>query len=179
MPEWDESLFAVFDDLEQQADALFDAEREGELADLARAEYAEVTLASRLMAAVDEHVCLEVRAVGRLDGRLTRVASEWVVLLVGSASWVVPLDAVAAVRLPTDRAVPEVAWSAVARRLGLRSALRRLADAAEPCVVHTREGTQPRGRIFRVGQDFFELRVSESSTQLVPLSAIAALQSWD
>jgi hypothetical protein len=179
VPEWDEKLFAVFDDLEQQADALFDAERDLELADLARAEYAEVTLAGRLMAAVGRDVALDVVAVGRLEGRLTRVAAEWMMLTVGTAEWVVPLAAVTAAQVPTDRSVPEVAWSAVARRLGLRSALRRLADSGESCVVHTRAGAQAQGRVERVGQDFFELRVAATATQLVPLATVAGLQSWE
>ena len=179
MPEWDEKLFAVFDDLEQQADALFGAERDLELADLARAEYAEVTLAGRLMAAVDLEVAVEVVGVGRLEGRLTRVAAEWLMLTAGTAEWVVPLAAVTVAQLPSDRSVPEVAWSAVARRLGLRSALRRLADTGESCVVHTREGAQHRGRMQRVGQDFFELQVSATATQLVALTTVAGLQSWE
>jgi len=179
VPEWDEKLFAVFDDLEQQADALFDAERDLELADLARAEYAEVTLASRLMAAVDRDLTLDVVGVGRLEGRLTRVAAEWLMLTVGTAEWVVPLAAVSAAQVPTDRSVPEVAWPAVARRLGLRSALRRLADTGEACVVHTREGAHHRGRIDRVGQDFFELCTSATAAQLVPLSTVAGVQSWE
>ena len=49
---WEEELFAVLDDLEQQAEALYDAEREVDLADRSRAEYQQVTLASRLMATV-------------------------------------------------------------------------------------------------------------------------------
>jgi hypothetical protein len=179
VPEWEEKLFAVFDDLEQQADALFDAERELELEDLARAEYAEVTLASRLMAALDRDVTVDVLGVGRLEGRLTRVAGEWFMLGVGAAEWVVPLAAVTAAQVPSARSVPEVAWSAVARRLGLRSALRRLAEVGEACVVHTREGTRHRARIERVGQDFFEIRTSTTSTQLIPIAAVAGLQSWD
>ena len=179
MPEWDEKLFAVFDDLEQQADALFDAERDLELADRARAEYAEVLLAGRRMAAVGRDVAIDVVAGGRVEGRLTRVAAEWLMLTVGTAEWVVPLTAVTAAQVPTDRSVPEVAWSAVARRLGLRSALRRLADSGESCVVHTREGAQVQGRIDRVGQDFFELRTSAATTQLVPLATVAGVQSWE
>jgi len=179
VPEWDDKLFAVFDDLEQQADALFDAEREVELADLARAEYTEVTLASRLMAALDREVALEVRAVGRLEGRLTRVAAEWVMLTVSTAEWVVPLAAVVAAQVDTDRSVPEVAWSAVALRLSLRSALRRLAESGERCVAHTREGARHQGSIERVGKDFFELRTPPSSAILVPLATVAAVQSWD
>jgi hypothetical protein len=179
VPEWDDKLFTVFDDLEQQADALFDAERDLQLADLARAEYAEVTLASRLMAAVDHEVALDVEGVGRLEGRLTRVAAEWVMLTVGTAEWVVPLVAVTAAALDTDRSVPEVAWSAVARRLGLRSALRRLAESAEECVVHSREGVRYQGRIERVGQDFVELRTAPTKVQLIPVATVAGVQSWE
>jgi hypothetical protein len=179
VPEWDEKLFAVFDDLEQQADALYDAERALELEDLARAEYAEVTLASRLMAALDREVALEVAAVGRLEGRLTRVAAEWAMIAVGTAEWVVPLTAVIAAQVDTDRSLPEVAWSAVARRLGLRSALRRLAESGERCVAHTRDGARYQGRIGRVGKDFFEIRGSESTTQLIAVTRVAAVQSWD
>ena len=47
---WEEELFGYLDDLEGQAAALYDAERAPELADRSRAEYQQVTLASRLMA---------------------------------------------------------------------------------------------------------------------------------
>ena len=47
---WDERLFDLLDDLEGQAEALYAAERDAELADRSRAEYASVTLESRLMA---------------------------------------------------------------------------------------------------------------------------------
>ena len=40
---WEEELFALLDDLEQQAEALYDAERDAELADRSRAEYQQVT----------------------------------------------------------------------------------------------------------------------------------------
>ena len=49
---WDEQLFAILDDLEQQAQALYDADRASELVDRSRSEYAAVTLVSRLMASV-------------------------------------------------------------------------------------------------------------------------------
>ena len=53
---WEDELFALLDDLEPQAEAAYDAEREAELADRSRAEYAAVTLASRLMASVGRPV---------------------------------------------------------------------------------------------------------------------------
>ena len=57
---WEEQLFSLLDDLEQQAEALYDSERDVELADRSRAEYAHVSLASRLMASLDDEVGLEV-----------------------------------------------------------------------------------------------------------------------
>ena len=44
---WEHELFALFDDLEGQASALWEVDRDAELADRARAEYATVTLASQ------------------------------------------------------------------------------------------------------------------------------------
>ena len=67
---WEEELFAVLDDLEQQAEALYDAERGLELADRSRSEYQQVTLASRLMASVGSEVVLDVRGVGAVGGVL-------------------------------------------------------------------------------------------------------------
>lgn len=178
---WEEQLFAVLDDLEQQAAALYGAERDAELADRSRAAYAEVTLEARLMASVGAGLAVEVGGVGVLSGRLERVATGWFVLAgsgVAEPDWVVRTAAVLAVRGASARAVPEVAWPAVSR-LGLGSALRRLADAAEPCVVHRLDGAQQRGVVRRVGQDFVELATEEPGAPvvLVALTAMAAVQS--
>ena len=62
--DWDEQLFAILDDLEQQAQALYDADRASELTDRSRSEYAAVTLVSRLMASVDEDLTLDLLGVG-------------------------------------------------------------------------------------------------------------------
>ena len=53
---WEEQLFALFDDLESQAEGLFHAERELEIEDCGQTEYQQVTLASRLMASLDEDI---------------------------------------------------------------------------------------------------------------------------
>ena len=143
---WEEDLFALFDDLEQQAEALFDGERAPELADRSRAEYQQVTLASRLMASVADDVTLDVRGVGPVAGRLDRVATGW--CLVGTVpgqDWVVALARSPRVRGASERSVPEVAWSPLTR-LALGSALRRLADSGERCVLHLRRRQPPRRR---------------------------------
>jgi hypothetical protein len=174
---WEEELFGYLDDLEGQAAALYDAERAPELADRSRAEYQQVTLASRLMASVDREVTLEVLGLGAVTGRLTRVATGWCLLAGPGQDWVVRLDAVGAVHGGSDRAVPELAWPPVAR-LGLGAALRRLADTAEPCSLHLVDGRRHDGVLLRVGADFVEVATGETGrVLLVAFSVLAAVQS--
>lgn len=174
---WEEELFALFDDLEGQATALYDAERAPEIADRSRAEYQEVTLAGRLMASLDLEVTLELVGVGAVTGRLERVATGWCLLRGHGQDWVIPLDAVAAVHGASDRSVPEVAWTPVAA-LGLGSALRRLADRGERCTLHLTDARRHDGVLLRVGQDFVEVVTGEAGrVVLVAFRLLAAVQS--
>ena len=74
--------------------------------------------------------------------------------------------------------MPEVAWSAVSR-LGLGSALRRLADEGAACVVATRGGARYEVVLTRVGKDFVEAETVADPGQrlLVALASIGAVQS--
>ncbi|MCW2774683.1 MAG: hypothetical protein JWN91_3009 [Nocardioides sp.] len=173
---WEEELFAVLDDLEQQAEALYDAERDADLADRSRSEYQQVSLASRLMATVGGPVRLEVLGVGAVSGELDRVASGWCLVSAGDQDWVVRLDAVTVVRGASARSLPEVAWSPVSR-LGLGSALRRIADTGERCVLRLVDGTAHDAVLRRVGADFVEATVGEGHAVLVPFGTLAAVQS--
>jgi hypothetical protein len=175
---WEDELFTLFDDLEQQAQAAYDAERDVDLADRSRTEYATVTLAGRLMASLDREVTLDVLGVGPLTGALTRVADGWCLLEAHGRDWIVRLAAVASVSGASERAVPDAAWSPVTR-LGLGSALRRVADAGERCVVHRTDGERYDGVMLRVGQDFAELEdpVRRGATMLVGFGTIAVVQS--
>lgn len=176
---WEADIFGVLDDLEQQAEGLYDAERAMELDDRSRAEYQQVTLAARLMASLDHDVAVEVTGVGTVAGVLTRAANGWVLLTGSGQDWVIPSPAIAALVGASERAVPEVAWSPVAR-LGLGSALRRLAAAEERCVVHRRDGGRHDGMVRRVGADFVEVAEGAGGTgriSLVSFAAIAAVQS--
>jgi len=172
----DERLFAFLDDLEQQAEALYDDERAGELADRSRSEYAAVTLASRLMASVDTEVTLDLLGPGAVSGLLQRVGPDWCLLHGAAQDWVVRLAAVLAVDSASPRSVPEVAWSPVSR-LGLGSALRRVADSGQSCRLHGTDGTVRDGVLTRVGADFVEVATGEGRTVLVALASVAAVQS--
>lgn len=174
--DWDERLFAFLDDLEQQAQALYDADRESELADRARSEYAAVTLVSRLMASLGREVTVDVRGVGPVAGRLQRVGPDWCLVHGAAQDWVVRLAAVRSVEGASERSVPEVAWSPVSR-LGIASALRRLADTGSDCRLHAVDGTVCDARLTRVGSDFVEARVGEDRLVLLARDALAAIQS--
>jgi len=175
---WEHDLFALFDDLEGQAAAAWEADREAELADRARTEYGTVTLASRLMASRGLDVSFDLAHLGRIEGRLARVGEEWCLLSGTGQDWVVPLRAVAGVRGASERSIPEVAWSPI-DRLGLRAALRRLADAEARCLLHVADGTRHEAYVLRVGADFLECRDTAGGTLLVPYAGLVAVQSRD
>ncbi len=175
---WEDQLFAVLDDLEQQAQGMFAAERDLEILDLGRAEYNQVTLASRLMASVDRQIGMEVLGIGTLQGVLRRVGTRWCLVQGPAGDWVIRLEAIAAIQHASLRSVPEIAWSPVTR-LGFGSALRRLAEAGEHCLVHQLDGVQHDVRLRRVGADFVEAVAGEGKTLLLNFAAIAAVQSRD
>lgn len=175
---WEHELFALFDDLEGQAAAAWEADREAELADRARSEYGAVTLASRLMASRGEEVAVDLPHVGRVHGRLDRVGEGWFLLSGQGQDWIVASRWVVAVRGASPRSVPEVAWSPV-DRLGLRAALRRLADAAACCVVHLADGSRHEAYVARVGADFVEVSDVSGALLLMAYDALVAVQSRD
>lgn len=173
---WDDELFALLDDLEQQAEALYDAERDADLADRSRAEYAQVTLAGRLMASVGRELGLSLVGVGAVTGTLQRVGPDWCLLHGSGQDWVVRTAVVLRVRGASERAVPELAWSPVAS-LGLGSALRRVADSRSPCRVHLVDGAQHEVLLTRVGRDFVEAAGPDGQALLFPFGQLAAVQS--
>ncbi|WP_232679454.1 hypothetical protein [Nocardioides sp. R-C-SC26] len=174
---WEEELFAFLDDLEQQAVAAFDTERSAEMADRARAEYAQVALAGRLMASLDRELLVHLRGTDPVRGVLRRACASWILLRGSGHDWVVPIAAIGSLEGCSERAVPDVAWPATAR-LGLGSPLRGLADAGARCVVRLLDSTSVDGVPVRIGSDFLELAVEARERRvLVPFAAIAAVQS--
>lgn len=174
---WEDDLFALFDDLEGQSGALAAPERGAEHADRGRGEYQTVTLAGRLMASVGAELTLGVAGVGPVTGTVDRVAAEWLLLSSGQHDWVVSADAVMTVERASVRSIPEDAWSPLTR-WGLGSALRRIAEAGERCLLHLRDGSRHEGNLRRVGVDFCELVEGEDRRMiLVPFTALAAARS--
>lgn len=173
---WDVRLQALFDDLEQQATGLSLAERDAEVAELRRAEYAGIGLTSRLRASVGARLLVDVLGVGPVEGELHRVGDGW--LLIGAVQdWVVAAAALGSVRGLPDRVAP-AGPSPVQARLGIGSVLRGLAATRSEVVVHRRDGRSTRGTLGRVGADFVELRAAEGGhVEVVPFTAVAAVRS--
>jgi hypothetical protein len=174
---WERALLELFDDLEQQAEGLALAHRDADVAELARAEYAEVDLASRLHASVDHAVELQVRGAGPVRGRLERVGSGWCLLSAteaGGADTVVALPALLGARGLAAGARPEP-LRGVAARLGIGSVVRRLAEEGGRVTVVRTDGERRGGVLARVGADFLEL-AEEGRLELVPFPAVALLR---
>ena len=177
---WDERLFDLLDDLEGQAEALYAAERDAELVDRSRAEYASVSLASRLMASVGRQVVLEVTGSGGVRGELRRVGSGWCLVSGTTGDWLVCVDAVTSVRgrLGSGGARGGLVGG-VASRTGLSPAPARGRRHALP------RRHPGRGRheveLVRVGNDFVEAETFGEPPRrlLLALSAVGAVQSRD
>lgn len=179
---WEDALFKLFEDLEQQAAGLHLAERDAEVAELSVAEYAQVTLASRVHASVGQQVRVQLLGGRRATGRLARAGQDWMLLVGGQHEAVVRTAAVRTLNGLSPRADPEQAWSVV-DRLSLRALLRRLADQGGLLRIDLVDGGHLEGRLGRVGHDFLELRMGEPGSGatarevgVLPFEAVAVLQ---
>jgi len=174
-----ERLGGLFEDLEQQAAGMHLAERDAELADRARGEYAAVTFASRIHASLAHEVALALVDGHVVEGTLTQAGTDWcrVVKPDGQAVWLVRLEAVAAAYGLSSRAVPEAARPAVAR-LSFGSAVHRLAEDHDEVLVQIASGTRLRVKVLRIGADFLEVESAgpaESQT-VVPFGAVLVVR---
>lgn len=177
----DERLGSLFEDLEQQAAALELEERDAELVDRVRGEYAAVTLADRVHASVGRAVRLTLTGSGVLEGTLSRAGAGWAEGTsespAGPVGWLVRLDAVCVAEGLSPRALPEAARPAVAR-LGFSSALRRFAEAVGEVRLLPVHGPELAVRVVRVGADFAEVaQRSTGGSVLVPFTGLQAVRS--
>ncbi len=170
----EDPMDALLSDLERQAEGLHLADREIEVAELATAQYAEVTLAARLHAAVGAP--LRVRLAGDesvLEGTVEDAGLGWFALARAATTWIVATGGVVELIGLVDAAVPDTARPAVSR-LSIRAALRAHAGES-PVVLRLTTGAVREGRLVRVGADFVELRPEASPVVVLPLAAIAAV----
>lgn len=175
-------LGGLFEDLEQQAAGMHLAERDAELADRARGEYAAVSFASRVHASLGRTVQLTLTSGEVVEGALVRAGADWceVVPVAARGAWLVPLGAVAGAYGMSARAVPEAARPLPAR-LSFGSALHRLTEESPDILLHHAPAGWVRVRVARIGADFVEVvPVAEGTpteAMLVPFSAVFAARS--
>jgi hypothetical protein len=119
---------------------------------------ARLRLVDRLRPAVGSRIEVSVTGAGTLIGLLERVGPDWVLLdLDGQREAVVVSAALRWVRNLPVGAVEPGSEGAVASRLGLAHALRRVARDRSPVVLVLRDGATLTGTLDRVGADFVDL----------------------
>ena len=165
----------LFADLEAQLAAHQEAARDGEVAELTRAEHASITLADRLRAVMGGSVTLELHDGETIQGTLRRVAASWLLLegrgASGRTEHLVPLASICAVTGLSRHAVPSVTRT---DGLGLGTVLRELQRDRARVVVRT-SGGHAAGRLARVGQDHLDLEETDRApvrTRTVPFAAL-------
>jgi len=171
----------LFDDLEQQAEGLALVERDAEVAEQVRVEYAGVDLESRVHGSVGRVVTLSLDGGLTVRGEIARAGRGWCLVCAepreqaGQGEWVVNLALLTGSTGLGPRAVAAEARG-VAARLGLGSVLRRLMESREPVVLVRSDGVRVRGRVARAGADFVEIVSEADGLEVVALRALAALR---
>jgi len=174
-------LGGLFEDLEQQAAGFHLAERDAELADRARGEYAAVSFASRVHASLGREVTLTTGGGEVVEGTLMQAGVDWCRVSGAGRTWLVRLAGVVTASGMSVRALPEAARPAVAR-LTFGSALHRLAEESAEVLLHVEAVGGLRVRVLRIGADFVEVEPASAvtpagdgtSTMLVPFAAVLA-----
>ncbi|HVH94435.1 MAG TPA: hypothetical protein VM688_05925 [Nocardioidaceae bacterium] len=174
---WEERLLDLFDDLEQQAEGLALIGRDAEVAELSRAEYAQVDLADRLHASEGRSVRFGVNGFGLIEARLARVGEGWCLLADGPTEWLVRTPAIRSARGLSQHGRTAMARPLTAR-LGLTSALRGVAETRSAVVVHHLDATSQRGLLGRVGADFVELAVGDDAVATPTVGDVEVVPFW-
>lgn len=150
----------LFDDLEAQLAAQQAAELRGEVVEHTRANLGRVALSERYLADLGRAVRLVLRGGPVLEGTLTEIGREWIVLEHQDSSRVheslVVTASVVTVQGLSGRSDPGRTGQ-VQRSLGLRQVLRALSRDRSVVRVHLVEAATLTGTIDRVGADHLDL----------------------
>ena len=176
-----EDLFA---DLESQFGALQDGDLYGEVADRIRAEVGKITVLDRLRGAVGTVVRVELMHAAPVQGTLSRVGKDCLLLEAERhEEWLIPDAALTAIHGLGPWA--ESADGAVAAKLGLAHLLRGIARDRSPVTLYCGDKAVT-GTIDRVGADFVEIaehpldtprrRTEVHNSRLVPTRALDAVR---
>jgi hypothetical protein len=180
---WDE----LFDDIEAQFDAADAADLAAEVADRSRREVASLRLVDRLNAVVGSPVALRVLGAGAVEGTLTAIGPDWLLLAEsgGRESLVAAAAVVAVGGLAAQSDAPH-SQGTVAARLGLTYALRVIVRDRAAVSLTLIDGSTSSGTLDRVGADFVEVaehpqgeprrRTAVRAVRAYPLAAVAVVR---
>jgi hypothetical protein len=176
---------ALFADLEAEVDAEADAERRSEVADRIRSEFGRLRLIDRLqplLSRPDSVVRMALPGGEVVAGAVLALGSDWALLAQqGAAECLVSLAAVQWIE-GVGGAAAEPGWEGkVGLRLGLRAALRRIAQDRSTVALSLLGGQTQVGRVARVASDHVVLEPADGDRRAsggvtVPLAAIACLR---
>ena len=176
----------LFADLESQAEAWHQGERDAEIAERSRAEQSTISLSARLAAASGSPVTLQVLGVGEVAGVLASVGADWLLLSHERTERLVLLAALAGVRDLDRRAQAPQARSEVLARLGVAAPLRAIARDRSTVLISLRDGAELTGTLERVGEDYLDVTVhdvedtargAKRTAMTLPFAAVAQVRT--
>ena len=191
-----------FEDLEDQLDSEWEAERAALDTEAERLRLSRVALRERLVALCREPrgVALHLQDGGVHSGRLARVGADWCALVgdapggagngVGAGAVVVPLWAVTDVAAPIDAMLASVRDAdpgpALAQRMGFGFVLRDLVRRRISVALHLEGGRTLDGTIDRAGADHLDVALHEPGAprraenvtgyRIVPFAGVLAVR---
>ena len=147
----------LFADLEAQFAAAASAAELAESASRARAEGGSVALVERLAGAIGQPVRLRCRGAGQVEGLLTEVGPDWLLLAGEQAHEMLVVTSAVTVASGLVRRTQAAAEERPRVRTDLRRALRGLARDRSTVALALDDGGRLTGTIDRVGADFVEV----------------------
>lgn len=185
-----------FEDLEDQLDSEWEAERAALDTEAERLRLARLTLRQRLVALADGAAApprLELAGDEVVEGALAAVGADWVALTPGmrrTGAVLIPLAAVVAIGMPhadvLRSARAEVAAPRLAERMTFGFVLRDLVRRRTPLTVSVLGGRGLSGTIDRAGADHLDLALHDRGQprrselvmghRLIPFSAVVAVR---
>lgn len=169
----------LFDDLEAQASAEWEAERAALASEAERVRFARVTLRERLFALREQkaHVRADLAVGSPIEGSVVAVGADWVALDRGTRSVsIVSASAIVALRMPH----PDLLHSAgtpprseLRERLSLGFVLRDLARRRVPVLIELSTGDRVAGTVDRAGADHLDLALHDLAVPRHPAAVTA------
>lgn len=184
-----------FEDLEDQLDSEWEAERAALDTEAERLRLSQVSLRERIVALVDDPRAHTAHLLGggTAHGRVARVGADWVAVVAGDAragtATIVPLWAIAHIAAPADAVLASVRsarpGAASARRMGFGFVLRDLVRRRIPVSLQLPDAQTLTGTLDRAGADHLDVALHDAGAprrpeniagyRIVPFAAVRAV----